>query len=76
MSNADQNPLDIHQRFAALKRRAAKLESGLQEVDRVVAPERWIGEVFESPSSGTCGKPCPGKAGRDRSGKRRDGVCQ
>jgi hypothetical protein len=47
MSNADQNPLDIHRRFAALERRITKLEAGLQEVDRVVDPEGWIGEAFE-----------------------------
>lgn len=47
MANADQSPLDIHKRFAALERRVAKLESGLQEIDRVIDPEGWIGEAFE-----------------------------
>lgn len=47
MTNPDQNPLDIHRRFAALERRVAKLESGLQEIDRVVDPEGWIGEAFD-----------------------------
>lgn len=47
MANADQSPLDIHKRFAALERRVAKLESGLQEMDRVIDPEGWIGEAFD-----------------------------
>lgn len=47
MSSAEQNPLDFHRRFAALERRVAKLELGLQDVDRVVDPEGWIGEAFE-----------------------------
>jgi hypothetical protein len=47
MTNADQNPLDTHRRFAALERRITKLESGFQEIDRVVDPEGWIGEAFE-----------------------------
>jgi hypothetical protein len=46
MSNAEQNPLDIHLRFAALERRITKLEAGLQEMDRIVDPEGWIGEAF------------------------------
>lgn len=46
MSNAEQNPLDWHLRFAALERRIVKLESNFQEVDRIVDPEGWIGEAF------------------------------
>jgi DNA ligase (NAD+) len=38
--------LDIHLRFAALERRITKLEAGLQEMDRIVDPEGWIGEAF------------------------------
>lgn len=47
MANADQSPLDLHKRFAALERRVAKLEADLQEIDRVIDPEGWIGEAFE-----------------------------
>jgi hypothetical protein len=46
MSNAEQNPLDIYLRFAALERRVTKLESNLQEIDRIVDPQGWIGEAF------------------------------
>ena len=46
MSNAEHNPLDWHLRFAALERRITKLEAGLQEMDRIVDPEGWIGEAF------------------------------
>ncbi|WP_404785504.1 hypothetical protein [Altericista sp. CCNU0014] len=46
MSNAEQNPLDIYLRFAALERRVTKLESSLQEIDRIVDPQGWIGEAF------------------------------
>jgi hypothetical protein len=37
-SNAEQNPLDIYLRFAALERRVTKLESNPQEIDRIVDP--------------------------------------
>ena len=47
MANADRSPLGIHKRFATLERRVAKLESGIQETDRVIDPEGWIGEAFE-----------------------------
>jgi uncharacterized coiled-coil protein SlyX len=42
----EQNPLDWHLRFAALERRITKLEAGLQEMDRIVDPQGWIGEAF------------------------------
>lgn len=46
ISNAEQNPLDWHLRFASLERRITKLESAQQEMDRIVDPEGWIGEAF------------------------------
>jgi tetrahydromethanopterin S-methyltransferase subunit G len=46
MSNADQNPLDWHRRFAAMELRIAKVESRLENVDRIVEPDGWIGEAF------------------------------
>jgi predicted aldo/keto reductase-like oxidoreductase len=41
------NPLEWHKRYAALERRVAKLELGVQEIDRVIDPEGWIGEAFD-----------------------------
>jgi uncharacterized coiled-coil protein SlyX len=38
--------LEWQKRLAALERRVAKLESGLQEIDSVVDPQGWIGEAF------------------------------
>jgi hypothetical protein len=46
MSNAEQNPLDWHRRFAAMELRIAKVESRLENVDRIVEPDGWIGEAF------------------------------
>ncbi|WP_299407503.1 hypothetical protein [Acaryochloris sp. IP29b_bin.148] len=40
--------LDWQRRVAAIERRVAKLESGLQEIDHVVDPQGWIGEAFET----------------------------
>jgi predicted aldo/keto reductase-like oxidoreductase len=45
------NPLEWHKRYAALERRVAKLELGMQEIDRVIDPEGWIGEAFDVLSS-------------------------
>jgi hypothetical protein len=47
MSNADQNPLDWHRRFAAMELRIAKLEGRIDSVDRIVEPDGWIGEAFQ-----------------------------
>jgi hypothetical protein len=47
MSNAEQNPLDWHRRFAAMELRIAKLESRVDSVDRIVEPDGWIGEAFQ-----------------------------
>jgi hypothetical protein len=41
------NPLEWHKRVAALERRVAKMELGMQEIDRVIDPEGWIGEAFD-----------------------------
>jgi hypothetical protein len=47
MSNAEQNPLDWHRRFAAMELRIAKLEGRIDSVDRIVEPDGWIGEAFQ-----------------------------
>lgn len=46
MSNAEQNPLDWHRRFAAMELRISKIEGRLGGVDRVIEPDGWIGEAF------------------------------
>jgi DNA-binding FrmR family transcriptional regulator len=46
MSNAEQNPLDWHRRFAAMELRISKIEGRLDGVDRVIEPDGWIGEAF------------------------------
>lgn len=46
MSDAEQNLLDWHRRFAAMELRIAKVESRLENVDRIVEPDGWIGEAF------------------------------
>jgi uncharacterized coiled-coil protein SlyX len=38
--------MELYRRLAALERRVNKLESGMQELDRVVDPQGWIGEAF------------------------------
>jgi hypothetical protein len=38
--------LEWQKRLAALERRVAKLELGIQELDSVVDPQGWIGEAF------------------------------
>jgi uncharacterized coiled-coil protein SlyX len=38
--------LEWQKRVAALERRVAKLEAGIQEIDNVVDPQGWIGEAF------------------------------
>lgn len=48
MTNSDPSPLDIQRRFAALERRLTKLEMNVGEIDRVIDPEGWIGEAFET----------------------------
>jgi hypothetical protein len=47
MSNAEQNPLDWHRRFAAMELRISKIEGRLDGVDRVIEPDGWIGEAFK-----------------------------
>jgi tetrahydromethanopterin S-methyltransferase subunit G len=47
MSNAEQNPLDWHRRFAAMELRISKIEGRLDDVDRVIEPDGWIGEAFK-----------------------------
>jgi len=38
--------MELYVRLAALESRVDKLESGMQERDRVVDPQGWIGEAF------------------------------
>jgi uncharacterized coiled-coil protein SlyX len=38
--------MKLYCRLAALERRVNKLEAGMQEIDRVVDPQGWIGEAF------------------------------
>jgi hypothetical protein len=38
--------MELYRRLAALERRVNKLEAGMQEIDRVVDPQGWIGEAF------------------------------
>jgi len=38
--------MKLYRRLAALERRVNKLEAGMQEIDRVVDPQGWIGEAF------------------------------
>ncbi|MEM9538427.1 MAG: hypothetical protein AAGA60_02830 [Cyanobacteria bacterium P01_E01_bin.42] len=38
---------ELYRRVAGLDRRIGKLEDGMQELDRVVDPQGWIGEAFE-----------------------------
>jgi uncharacterized coiled-coil protein SlyX len=38
--------MELYRRLAALERRVNKLEAGMQEIDRVVDPQVWIGEAF------------------------------
>jgi uncharacterized coiled-coil protein SlyX len=38
--------MELYRRLAALERRVNKLEAGMQELDRVVDPQGWIGEAF------------------------------
>lgn len=38
--------MELYRRLAALERRVNKLEAGMQEIDRVVDPQGWIGETF------------------------------
>ncbi len=38
---------ELYRKVAGLERRVDKLENGVEELDRVVDPEGWIGEAFE-----------------------------
>jgi uncharacterized coiled-coil protein SlyX len=38
--------MELYRRLAALERRVNKLETGMQELDRIVDPQGWIGEAF------------------------------
>jgi uncharacterized coiled-coil protein SlyX len=38
--------MELYRRLVALERRFNKLEAGMQEIDRVVDPQGWIGEAF------------------------------
>ncbi|MEO1093405.1 MAG: hypothetical protein AAFX01_00720 [Cyanobacteria bacterium J06638_28] len=38
--------MELYRRLAALERRVNKLEAGMQEIDRIVDPQGWIGEAF------------------------------
>lgn len=38
--------MELYRRLAALEGRVNKLEAGMQEIDRVVDPQGWIGEAF------------------------------
>ncbi|MDJ0716162.1 MAG: hypothetical protein QNJ54_18360, partial [Prochloraceae cyanobacterium] len=38
---------NLYLKIAALERRISKLELGLEEHDRVIDPQGWIGEAFE-----------------------------
>jgi len=38
--------MELYRRLAALERRVNELEAGMQEIDRVVDPQGWIGEAF------------------------------
>jgi prefoldin subunit 5 len=37
----------LHLKIAALERRIDKLELGMQEMDKVIDPQGWIGQAFE-----------------------------
>ncbi len=43
----DKHINELYRKIAALERRISKLELGLEEHDRVIDPQGWIGEAFE-----------------------------
>ena len=43
----DKHINDLYLKIASLERRISKLELGLEEHDRVIDPQGWIGEAFE-----------------------------
>ncbi len=43
----DKHINNLYLKIAALERRISKLELGLEEHDRVIDPQGWIGEAFE-----------------------------
>ena len=38
---------DLHRKVASLEKRITRLESGFQELDKILDPEGWVGEAFK-----------------------------
>ena len=43
----DKRIQELYLKIASLERRISKIELGLEEHDRVIDPQGWIGEAFE-----------------------------